>query len=129
GDGVDSRESEAPEKDEAAKEKFKAEHIAALTDHMAQQKPYLESALTLEKLALQLQLPPRTLSNMINRHFECHFFEFINSYRIEEAKRLLTDAACANKNMLNIMYDVGFNSKATFNTLFKKKTGMTPSEY
>jgi AraC-like DNA-binding protein len=41
----------------------------------------------------------------------------------------LADPACAGKNMLEIMYDVGFNSKATFNTLFKKKTNMTPSQF
>src|SRR5690606_4741131 len=73
--------------------------------------------------------PPRALSNIINRQFECNFFEFINSYRIEEAKRLLAAPEYASKNMLEVMYDVGFNSKATFNTLFKKKVGMTPSEY
>jgi AraC-like DNA-binding protein len=72
---------------------------------------------------------PCLLSNIINRHFACNFFEFINSYRVEEAKAMLADATLANKSMLDIMLDVGFNSKATFNTLFKKKTGMTPSEY
>jgi AraC-like DNA-binding protein len=128
-DGVDTREENAPEKEEVAKEKFKSEHIEALSQYMVEEKPYLESTLTLEKLATQVQLPTRTLSNMINRHFECHFFEFINSYRIDEAKRMLADPACTGKNMLEIMYDVGFNSKATFNTLFKKKTGMTPSQF
>lgn len=128
-DGVDTREENAPEKEEVAKEKFKSEHIEALSQYMVEEKPYLESTLSLEKLATQVQLPTRTLSNMINRHFECHFFEFINAYRIDEAKRMLADPACTGKNMLEIMYDVGFNSKATFNTLFKKKTGMTPSQF
>lgn len=128
-EGLDHRENDQPEKEEVAKDKAKPEHVEALTQCMEQKKPYLVSALTLEKLATQLQLPPRTLSNIINRHFECNFFEFINSYRIEEAKRLLSDQQYADKNMLEVMYDVGFNSKATFNTLFKKKLGMTPSEY
>src|SRR5690606_35124986 len=128
-EGVDSRTHSEPEKEELAKDKVKPEQTDALTRLMEQEKPYLVSALTLEKLAGQLQVPARTLSNIINRQFECNFFEFINSYRIEEAKRLLADSKYAAKNMLEVMYDVGFNSKATFNTLFKKKVGMTPSEY
>src|SRR5690606_14151721 len=75
-DGVDTREENAPEKEEVATEKVKSEHIEALPQYMVEETPYLESRLTLEKLATQVQLPPRTLSNMINRHFECHFFEF-----------------------------------------------------
>lgn len=111
------------------KDKIKPEMIEQLARHMEKEKPYLTPALTLEKLAGQLRMQPRLLSNIINRHFDCNFFEFINSYRVEEAKRMLADKQYADKNMLDIMLDVGFNSKATFNTLFKKKAGMTPSEY
>lgn len=111
------------------KDKIKPEMIEQLARYMETEKPYLTPALTLEKLASQLRLQPRLLSNIINRHFDCNFFEFINSYRVEEAKRMLVDQHHADKNMLDIMLDVGFNSKATFNTLFKKKAGMTPSEY
>lgn len=114
---------------EGQKDKIKPEMIEHLTRYMETEKPYLTPALTLEKLAGQLRLQPRLLSNIINRHFDCNFFEFINSYRVEEAKRMLADKQHADKNMLDIMLDVGFNSKATFNTLFKKKAGMTPSEY
>ena len=96
---------------------------------MKTQKPYLTPALTLEKLAAQMTLQPRFLSHVINRYFECNFFDFVNSYRVEEAKNLLADSAQGEKTILDIMFDVGFNSKATFNTLFKKKVGMTPTEY
>src|SRR5690606_10541592 len=129
-EGLEARSGEAEAKpDETAKEKFKPEQIQALTLLMENEKPYLQPALTLEKLATQLQMPTRSLSNMINRQFSCNFFEFINAYRIDEAKRLLSEPGSVQKNMLDIMYEVGFNSKATFNTLFKKKLGMTPSEY
>jgi AraC-like DNA-binding protein len=134
-EGLELRPPKEPEatKDglepEGQKEKIKPEMIEQLTRHMEQEKPYLTPALTLEKLAGQLRLQPRLLSNIINRHFDCNFFEFINSYRVEEAKRMLADGRHSDKNMLDIMLDVGFNSKATFNTLFKKKAGMTPSEY
>ncbi len=116
-------------KGDIPKDKLKDEQIKNLTDFMEQQKPYLIPALTLEKLATQLKMQPRILSHLINRHFECNFFEFINSYRVDESKRLLTDPSNEGRNMLDIMYDVGFNSKATFNTLFKKKVGMTPTEF
>ncbi len=92
-------------------------------------KPYLTPSLTLDKLSQMLDIPPRTLSNIINRQFNCNFFEFVNTYRIEEAKTILLDPESINKNVLDVMYDAGFNSKATFNTLFKKKVGMTPSKY
>ncbi len=129
-DGLETRGGDGDaQREEPGKDKFKPEQIEALTAYMAREKPYLLPALTLEKLASQLQIPARTLSNIINRQFACNFFEFINSYRIEEAKRLLSDNGSAQKTMLDIMYEVGFNSKGTFNTLFKKKVGMTPSEY
>ena len=66
------------------------------------------------------------LSHVINASFNQNFRDFINSYRIEESKsRLVQD----DMNILNIAYEVGFNSKSAFNTAFKKFTGMTPKEY
>ena len=76
-----------------------------------------------------MKMQPRSLSNLINRKFDCNFFEFVNNYRVEAAKKILMDKNAADKSMLDVMYDVGFNSKATFNTLFKKKVGITPSEF
>ena len=105
------------------------EHVALIEEHMATQKPFLANILTLEQLAKQLELSPRTLSNVINRHFELNFFEFINRYRVEEAKHLLQNPELNNKTMIEIMAESGFNSKATFNTFFKKLVGSTPSQY
>ncbi|GGY86475.1 hypothetical protein GCM10011613_34510 [Cellvibrio zantedeschiae] len=127
-EGIEAKHTDSAKAD-VPKDKIKDAQIKQVVDYMKQEKPYLAPALTLDKLAAQLKMQPRILSHLINRHFSCNFFEFINSYRVEESKRLLTDPACAEKNMLDIMYDVGFNSKATFNTLFKKKVGMTPTEY
>jgi len=127
-EGIEVKNNDAVKVD-VPKDKIKDTQIKQVADYMEQEKPYLAPALTLDKLAAQLKMPPRILSHLINRHFACNFFEFINSYRVEESKRMLADAGNAEKNMLDIMYDVGFNSKATFNTLFKKKVGMTPSEY
>jgi AraC-like DNA-binding protein len=116
-------------KSEVLKDKIKDVQIKQVAEYMEKEKPYLMPALTLDKLAAQLKMQPRILSHLINRHFACNFFEFINSYRVEESKRMLADPLCSEKNMLDLMFDVGFNSKASFNTLFKKKVGMTPSEF
>jgi len=97
--------------------------------YMQEKKPFLANILTLEQLATQLEIPPRTLSNVINRHFKRNFFEFINEYRIEEAKAQLSNPDNKTKTIIQIMTDSGFNSKATFNTFFKKLVGDTPSQY
>ncbi|WP_237158037.1 helix-turn-helix domain-containing protein [Shewanella psychrophila] len=96
---------------------------------MKTNKPYLNHLLTLENLANQLDLTSRSLSQIINRHFKQNFFEFINSYRIDESKRLLEQNENTNTTMLQIMEQAGFNSKATFNTFFKKTLGLTPTQY
>ncbi|PKI17057.1 helix-turn-helix domain-containing protein [Colwellia sp. 12G3] len=103
--------------------------ISALTLYMQEHKPYLNHLLTLDNLATQTFMPSRQLSQVINRHFEKNFFEFINSYRIEESKILLAKEENAKVTMLEIMAQAGFNSKATFNTFFKKSAGMTPTQF
>lgn len=96
---------------------------------MRNQKPYLQPDITLDMLAETLAMPAKDLSMIINRHFHNNFYEFINSYRIEEAKGLLTDAKNKAKTITDIYLEVGFNSKSVFNTFFKKLVGMTPTEY
>jgi AraC-like DNA-binding protein len=103
--------------------------VNRLINYMTENKPYLNQLLTLENLAAQIAMPARQLSQVINRHFDKNFFEFINGYRIDESKALLTQEENAKATILTIMAQAGFNSKATFNTLFKKTVGMTPSQY
>ena len=98
-----------------------------LTAYMEQNKPYLDDVLTLQKLAAQVDMPEKELSTLINQQIGKHFFDFINEYRIREAKILLKDQP--NLTVLEILYQVGFNSKSSFYTAFKKETGITPSDY
>jgi AraC-like DNA-binding protein len=100
-----------------------------LRGHMGTRRPWLDPDLTLEQLALQLKLRPKLLSQAINEGLGQNFFEFINRYRIEEARRLLTNPADKKITVLEVLYQVGFNSKSSFNTVFKKQTGLTPSEF
>lgn len=103
-------------------------HEEKLTAYMLQHKPYLNPTLSLDLLAKEVDISPRLLSTVINRQFNCNFFEYINCYRVEEAVERLGVREC-DKTILEIGFDSGFNSKTTFNSFFKKKLGFTPSEY
>jgi AraC-like DNA-binding protein len=98
-------------------------------NYMETNKPYLESELTLEQLASRLALKPRMLSQTINETLGQNFFDFINRFRIKEASRLLTNPPDKKITIQEIFYEAGFNSKSSFNTLFKKYTGLTPKEF
>ncbi|MEW5249176.1 helix-turn-helix domain-containing protein [Microbulbifer sp. 2201CG32-9] len=96
---------------------------------MTREHLFLNPTLTLADLAQHLGTAKRTVSTIINRHFGCNFFEFVNQYRIEEAKARLADPTREEQTILEIMLAVGFNTKGTFNTLFKNRVGMTPTEF
>ena len=100
---------------------------AKLIAHMDGEKPYLDPNLTLQGLADQLALLPRELSELINSAFGVHFFDFVNRHRIDAAKKILL--AEPRKPVTDILYAVGFNSKSSFNTAFKKETASTPSAW
>jgi len=111
------------------KKTFSPEHISRIEKYMDKSKPYLLNDIHIDQLAKQVSIPSRTLSNIINHHFEMNFFEFINTYRITEAKRLLSEAEHSSKTVLEIIHETGFGSKSSFNSIFKQYVGMTPSEY
>jgi len=96
---------------------------------MRSQKLYLSPDLTLDVLSDTLHIPSKDLSLIFNRHFNSNFYEFINGYRIAEAKRMLSDPKYKDKTITQIYLEVGFNSKSVFNTFFKKIVGQTPSEF
>ena len=103
--------------------------LEKLENHMAEEKPFLEPTLTLHDLAMQLKTSTRELSVLINKTYKKHYFDFVNSYRIGEAITILLNPSTEKLTVLEIMYDVGFNSKSSFNSAFKKHTGITPTAY
>lgn len=103
--------------------------LAQLERAMTSEKLFLNSQLTLERLAEHLNVSPRQVSYAINHHAAQNFHEYINRFRIEEAKRLLLTPECCDLTVLEIAYQAGFNSKATFNRIFKSMTGSSPSVY
>lgn len=96
--------------------------------YMETNKPFLKSDLKISELADSLSVPYYQLSQTINDEFLVSFYDFVNKYRVEEAKKLLVEDG-RNHKILAVAYEVGFNSKATFNRVFKKFTGLTPSGF
>lgn len=92
-------------------------------------KPYLDTDITLPKLAERLDTSKEVLSQVINRELNLNFNTFLNRYRVEEAKKKLRDPKENQFVILKIALDVEFNSKSSFNAVFKKMTGMSPSQY
>lgn len=110
---------------EEKKDKF----LQKVLDHIDKEKPFLSQELTLKDLAEQTKIPPHHLSQVINEKASCNFLDFINSYRVEEAKKLLSNDTSKQFTILSIAYDAGFNSKSTFYSAFKKHAGTTPSGF
>ncbi len=101
----------------------------SLIELMKTAKPYLEPKLSLGALADELNISVNHLSQVINQYEEKNFFDFVNTYRVEEFKQRALDPANNNYSILAIALDSGFNSKSSFNNVFKKLVGVTPSQY
>lgn len=113
--------------DDERKETFAPAQIRSIERAIEEDRVYLTPDLTLEHLAASAHLPIRTTSNIINRHFQMSFFDFVNYHRVEAAKTLLN--AQPDKSVLEISELAGFNSKSAFNRFFKKFAGVTPTEF
>ncbi|TPE42948.1 helix-turn-helix domain-containing protein [Pontibacter mangrovi] len=104
-------------------------YLLQLLEYMQEQKPYRNSDLTIQELAEAMGMAKHHLSRVINERLGKNFFEFVNEYRVNEAKRLLVHPDFSHYTTLAIAMEAGFNSKATFNAVFKKLTAMTPTAY
>lgn len=100
-----------------------------LKQQMDENKLFLNSDLTLDTLAIAIDVHSNDVSQYINSNLGLTFYDYINIKRIEEFKRKVNLPESRNLNLLGIAFDCGFNSKSTFNRNFKKITGQTPSEY
>ncbi|MBC7947983.1 MAG: helix-turn-helix transcriptional regulator [Chitinophagaceae bacterium] len=96
---------------------------------MDEKKPYLDPALTINDLAALARCNRHHLSQVLNESIQRSFYDYVNYYRVEEAKLLLHDPSRASHKIASIAYDAGFNSLSTFNEVFRKTTGQTPSQY
>jgi AraC-like DNA-binding protein len=105
------------------------EYHKRLIEFMRNRKLYLNPELSLDMLAKEMDISAGYLSQIINKVEKVTFYEFINKYRVEEAKIFLNDPAFNHYTILAIGMEAGFNSKSTFNTAFKKYSGTTPSAF
>lgn len=96
---------------------------------MEEEKLYQEPELTLQHIADKLQFPTYQVSQAINDGLKKSFYDLINGYRVDEAKLLLLNPKNRNYTILSVGFEAGFNSKTTFNTVFKKFTGQTPTQF
>jgi len=112
-----------PDPDETARQ---LQHLRRV---MLEQKPHLQPRLTLQDLAEICEMPPHQLSRLINDALGQHFFDFVNGYRVQTFQELVLDSEKQTFTLLALAHEAGFNSKSTFNAIFKKVTGTTPSAY
>ncbi len=105
------------------------EEVDMVRSYMEKEKPYLNPELNLSDLAKALDMSRAQLSQVINSGFHMNFNDFVNSFRIDTFKEKLRDGEHKQLSLLGIAYDSGFNSKATFNRVFKKLTNTSPTEY
>jgi AraC-like DNA-binding protein len=101
--------------------------VARLGELMKYDKLYQDEEMSLNKMSIRLGITPHQLSEILNSELRMNFKSFINSYRIEEAKRKLVESK--ELNILDLAFACGFNSKTMFNTTFYKNVGKTPTEF
>lgn len=112
---------------------LRTEHKQALLDrvtrHMENDRPWLDMHLTLERLAQAVRTQPAYLSQVLNECLLSNFYEFVNGYRVREVQARIADPDSPERTLLAVAHAAGFASKASFNRVFKRITGMTPTEY
>ncbi|WP_323813226.1 helix-turn-helix domain-containing protein [Cellvibrio sp. NN19] len=110
-------------------EKLTDSAIQQVQQGMEEQKLFLKQNLNIEEFSKRINLPVKEVSAVINKHYGTNFFEFMNSYRVEEAKRLLGDSQHADMTVMDVLLHAGFNSKSAFHRFFNRLVGMSPTEY
>jgi AraC-like DNA-binding protein len=100
-----------------------------IRDYFANRRGFTNPDLTIGDVAKQLAEPVRDVSHVVNHNLARNFYDLVNSYRVQAAEQIFTTEPASAATITDVMYQVGFNSKSSFNTQFKQKTGLTPSEY
>jgi len=111
------------------KEEDARRYLKQLIDYVEIEKPYLNGTLSIQDISIELNISRHYLTQIINEKLEKNFYTFINEYRVEEFKKRISDNNNKHITLIGIAYDSGFNSKSSFNIVFKSITGMTPSGY
>ncbi|WP_298895172.1 helix-turn-helix transcriptional regulator [uncultured Psychroserpens sp.] len=125
-----SKSNKAENKMLSAEKKQEFEHLKhKLISTLNTNHPYLDEDLTLGKLAQQISTTDKTLSTMLNQYMKTTFYDLINTYRVEAVKKKIKSDRYNNYNLFGIACECGFKSRTSFNRIFKKETGLSPSEF
>lgn len=127
--GSDIKDKEEKYKKTKLSENQLNSHLKKIEAHIINNRSFTDPEINLQKLAEELDILPHYISQVINSKLNKNFYQFINYYRVEEIKKALKDRSLDNQNIITIAFDAGFNSKSSFNSIFKQLTGMTPSQY
>lgn len=125
---AESEQKEKYEKSGLSEETSEQLH-GALIRLMTEERLYRRSDLSINELATKLGVHPNYLSQVINQRERKHFYDFVNTYRIEEFRQMIAMQKNRQFTLLSLALDCGFSSKTSFNRYFKKVTGQTPSEF
>lgn len=128
-----SNTSEVTKKSVGQLDNYSIEQLEQLKENLLtilrEKKPYLNDVLTLTDLAKEVNISPKKLSELLNQHMNITFYNLINEYRVQEVIRRMHEPEFEKYSIEGLAYECGFYSKATFNRIFKLKTGKSPSTY
>ena len=125
----ESNEQKEKYKNSNLSDEQKEEYIEHIYSFMQTERPFLNAELTVQDLSKQLNISRHHLTEILNNDIGKNFFTFVNEYSVEEVKRRLLDERFEHLTIVAIAFESGFNSKSTFNSIFKQNTGSTPSQW
>lgn len=111
------------------KEEYAKKIVNDVLEYMDDEKPYLNSSFTIYDLANDLNVSRHYVTQVLNQKLHKNFYTFVNEYRVKEFKRQLQDPQNGHYTIMALAFESGFNSKSSFNTVFKQLEKMTPSEF
>jgi AraC-like DNA-binding protein len=111
------------------KESEAEKYLTHLLKIMKEEKPYLNGELSINDLTVRMGISRHYLTQILNEKLGKNFYTFVNEYRVQEVIKMMKDPRYDHYTLLALGFEAGFNSKSSFNNIFKNFTGMTPSEY